>query len=184
VEYPVSKSGKQSNVVLGLIRRGFKYIDCESFITLFNTYVRPHLEFCIQAWSPYYKKDIICLEKVQRRATKLIQGMKQLSYEERMHKLGLFSLEKRRLRGDLIEAFKILNGFENIDEMQFFERAITQHLRGNSQKLYKQTATRTCRATFFSQRVIEGWNKLPDEVITAPSVQAFKDRLDKYWELG
>jgi hypothetical protein len=63
-----------------------------------------------------------------------------------------------------------------------FERARMQHLRGNSQKLYKQIAIRTCRAKFFfSQMVIEGWIKLPDEVITAPSVQTFKDRLDKHW---
>jgi len=77
---------------------------------LYKSYVRPLLEFSIQAWSPSLRKDINCLEQVQRRATKLVVGLKRLEYADRLHELGLTTLEKRRLRGDLIETFKIVTG--------------------------------------------------------------------------
>ena len=102
------KAAGKAMSVLGMIRRTFEMLDEKGFILLYNTYVRPHLEYCVQAWSPYLKKDIECLEKIQRRATKMIFGYSKLTYNERLKRLKLFTLEQRRERGNLIEVFKIL----------------------------------------------------------------------------
>ena len=80
------KSASKAMAVLGMIKRSFKQIDIDSFKILYNTYIRPHLEYCVQVWNPYYKKDIECLEKVQKRATKLAR----MPYEERLQNLGFF----------------------------------------------------------------------------------------------
>jgi ribonuclease P/MRP protein subunit RPP40 len=133
-----AKAASKAMSVLGLIKRNFKVIDKDDFKVLYNTYTRPHIEYCIQAWSPYLKKDINCLEQVQRRATKLVKGLMNVSYEDRLEAIGLYlySHERMRIRGYLIETYKILTGREGIDSAQFFQRARTEHeLRGHSLKL-------------------------------------------------
>ena len=105
---------------LGMIRRNITYKEKRLIILLYKAIVRPHLEYCIHAWSPYLRKDIDMLEKIQRRATKLIPGLRDLTYEERLKECGLTTQETRRLRGDQIEVFKICNGYENIDSNIFF----------------------------------------------------------------
>ena len=97
---------KTANKLIGFIGRSFEFRTEEIILNLYNTLVRPHLEYCVQYWSPYYKKDIDKLEGVQRRMTKLILRLRNKPYEERLSELNLFSLTKRRLRGDLIEVFK------------------------------------------------------------------------------
>jgi len=86
--------------VLGIIKRNFVMNDEEDFRLLFNGYVRPHLEYCVQVWSPYLQKNIECPEKVQRRATKLVKGLKHKPYSKRLALLHTSSLVKKRLRGD------------------------------------------------------------------------------------
>ena len=81
---------------------------------MYKAIVRPHLEYCVQAWAPYLQKDIITLEKVQRLATRMISGQRGKSYGQRLQGLELFSLQRRRLRGDLIETFKIMKGLSGI----------------------------------------------------------------------
>jgi ribonucleases P/MRP protein subunit RPP40 len=122
------------------------------------------------------------LEKVQRVATKLVHGMKKMEYKERLKRLGLTTLETRRARGDLIETYKILTGKENIQATKFFEISNNPYnLRGHSMKLAVKRSRLDVRKFSFSQRVVPSWNSLPENVVTAPSTNVFKNRLDQHW---
>jgi len=157
-------------------------LDEEDFLLIYKTYIRPHMEYCEQAWSPHLAKDIQTLEKVQRSSTKIVSSLKKLSYETRLNKLVLLTLEKRRIRGDLIENYKIINGKENVKINQFFEFSNTRYiLRGHDKKLVINRSRLNKSKFFFSNRVARHWNNLTQEVVNAPSVNSFKNRLDQHW---
>ena len=138
------------------------------------------MENSVQAWSPHLLGDIDRLEKVQARATKSVRGLGNYSYEERLKMLKLHSLSKRRLRGDLIEVFKMVKGLSGLNFEDFFQYAVQRNTRGHRFKLFKPRSGPK-RFVFFSQRVINVWNDLSESVVEAESLNAFKNRLDGEW---
>jgi len=146
---------------------------------LYNGFVWRHLEYAIQVWSPYLRKDIDRLERVQRKASKLVKGFKKLSYEEHLDRLNLTTLEKRRMRGDLIETYKLLTGRENIDFNCFFHLDDSRYnTRGHQYKLKKQWLHLDIQKNFFSNWVVSECNSLHAHTIEDDTVITFKNRLN------
>ena len=169
---------KKAQRILGYIKRQFGFRNKEIVLSLYNSLVRPHLEYAVQSWSPSLRKDISRLERVQARATKLIPSIRHKSYPERLEELDLFSLESRRLRGQLIEVFKILRGFDNVDHRNLFElsQGVT---RNHGYKLELKRYRSDLCGNFFTYSICEKWNALPAGVVNSSSVGQFKSRLDK-----
>ncbi|KFQ51956.1 hypothetical protein N334_08824, partial [Pelecanus crispus] len=169
---------QKANCILGCIKRSMASRSKGVILPLYSTLMRPHLEHCVQLWSPQHKKDMDLLERVQRRATKMIRGLEHLSYKDRLRELGLFSLEKRRLQGDLIAAFQYFRGAYKKDGDRHFSRACSNRTRSNVFKLKEGRFSLDRRKIFFTVRVVKHWTRLPREVVDAPSLETFMVRLD------
>ena len=171
-----------ANRNMGIIRRTFKFLDKDMFLHLYRAQVRPHIEYANVVWHPYKIKDIETIERVQRRATKLIPGLKDRSYEQRLRTLGLFTLAFRRLRGDLIETYKIVSGLSDPETSPDLHLLGETNTRGNGRKLEVRRADgkHMLRHNFFTIRVAKVWNELPREVVWARSLDDFKNKLDRF----
>ena len=175
-----NKASSRGMFALKQLKVTFGTISSNNFKPLYNAFVRPHIEYCAQAVGPYMVQNFKSLGKVQRRATKLVQGMRNVPYEERLSRLGMTSVEERLQRGDLIMTYKMLTGKVKLDPEHFFERSQEERTRGHHLRLTKKRARLHARGNFFSHRVVSPWNALPEEVVSAATTNCFKNRLD-HW---
>ncbi len=163
----------KANRILGFINRNVSYKSKEVVRSLYNLYVRPHLEYCIQAWSPHYRQDVNMLEAVQRRATRMMPALRRLEYRDRLKELDMFSFERRCLRGDMIELFKMFSDSSYIDKSTFFTLEEDSRTRGHGRKIRKQGCRSDIRKYFFSHRVVDFWNALPGRVVNSTSLSRY-----------
>ena len=151
----------------------------EVILPLDSDLVRPHLEYRAQFWAPQSQKDRIFYERVQWSATKMMRGLEHLPYKERLRDLGLFGLEERRLRGDLITVYKYLKYGSQMDETRLFSVLCSDRTRISRQKLQHRKFHTNMRKNFFALRVTEHWNRLPREAVGS-FLEVFKTRVDVF----
>ena len=174
----ISNVVKKGNQMAGLIRRTFTYMDCDMFTKLFKSIVRPHLEYANVVWHPLQKGHQELLEGVQRRATKMVDSIRDLDYADRLKYLKLPSIKYRQLRGDLIQTYKIVNELDNIDKNDFFRSSLSTNTRNAYHKLQKEHAKSSVRANFLPNRVKNMWNNLSERAKSADNINSFKNIID------
>ncbi len=173
-----AKAAKTAALVLGQIARAFHFRDRNIFVNLYKQYVRPHLEFACPAWSPWTETDKETLEKVQKRAIKMVSGLSGSSYEDRLAELGMVTLAERRHQTDMVQVFKIVNGFDRVEAGTWFNHVnpgnIITRSAADPLNIAKPRGRLDLRLNFFSLRVVDGWNNIPADIKRARSVPAFK----------
>ncbi|XP_055554008.1 uncharacterized protein LOC129734474 [Falco cherrug] len=173
-------AAKRANRIVGYVKHSITSRSKEviillysAVILLYSALVRPHLEFCVQFWAPQFKKDVKVLECIQRRATKLVKRLEGTSYEEQLR-----TLEKRRLRGNLIVPYSFLRRGSEEGGADLFSLGSSVSMHGNGSKLCQGRFSLDFRKHFFAESVVKHWNRLPREVVDALCLSVFKRHLD------
>ena len=164
--------------MLGVILRSFVNLDGLLFIFLYKSLIRSILEYGNCIWSPMYKRQSISIENVQRRATRLIRVISDFSYEDRLLYLDLPSLKYRRIRGDLIQLYRLVHNIDNLEPTNFFTYSNVTFTRGDKFKIYMSRCTTSVRHNSFIQRTLKTWNGLNFNSKNAKSLDIFKKLID------
>lgn len=175
----ISKITKKANKMAYMFRMAFADHSKAMVLKMYKAYIRPTLDYAHCIWSPYFLKDKMDLEKAQRRITKIPPENKNSTYEQRLSAMKLTTLEARRERGDLIETYKILNGYYNC-EIDFLKFSNVTWTRGHSNKLKTEKCNKLPRQNFLANRVVKMWNSLRQETISASNLNNFKNQYDKH----
>ena len=160
-----------------LIHRTFVSRDVNLLVRAYLVYVRPLVEYNSVVWSPWLKQDIDKIERVQRCFTKRLFGFSNLSYEDRLERLNLPSLELRRLRADLVMCYKLVFGCVECKLSDFFTLNSSAVTRGHMYKLYKHYNRNSVRRSFFTERIVNVWNFLPVDTVNFTSLSSFRRTL-------
>ena len=182
-ETHINTQVNKANRNLAIARKTFEYMDEEIFKHIYKGLVRPHLEYAVPVWSPHLVKHIDIIENVQRRATKLVPGLSSKSYENRLRHLKIPTLAYRRVRGDMIQVFKLLQDKEGYDETlpQLLTKSDST-LRGHNKRLQTERYNKDIRKYSFNLRVCKLWNSLPMKLVNSKDVWAFEKGLDEHWK--
>ena len=175
---------KKANSIVGLISRSFDFLSPEMLRTLFTAFVRHHLEYAQAVWSPRLIKHMDAIESVQRRATRLVNGYKNKSYENRLRKINLPTLKIRRKIGDMVEVYKHLHVYDKSSACQKFalrKRPKRQHDH-ELQRNFADDGVRGYQTNSLFYRSIDTWNSLGADVVAATSVTSFREQLLADWE--
>ena len=182
----ISEKVKKANSMFAILRRSFHFLDAKTFIPLYKTLVRTHLDYASSVYHPFKMKHIEQLESVQRRATKQLPNMQNLTYPERLQALKLPTLSYRRIRGDMIEMYKIMSGLYDNQAVDFIQKwsdtAQRSSVRTHDRKIFPIRAKTAIRRNAFAVRSANIWNSLPIHVVNAKTINTFKNRLDAYWQ--
>ena len=179
----ITETSNKATRILWAIKRTFSTRKGPIMKRLYTTLVRPHLEYCNAALILKNKGDIDKLERVQRRATKMVTELRNLPYQDRLRRLDLQSFTFRRRRGDMIQTFKYVKGINKCRLEDLLPKPRTMRcLRGHSEKLAMPRARTNLRKHSFTHRIVPSWNALSQFTVNATTVNTFKNRLDKEWK--
>lgn len=182
----ITEKVKKANSTFASLRRSFQFMNVKTFIPVYKSLVRSHLDYASSIYSPHLMRHVEEIESVQRRSTKQIPGLKNMSYSERLRLLKLPTLGYRRIRGDMIELYKCTSGIYDKSVVDFLnpwnEQSVRTSSRTHGKKIFPQLAKNIVRRNVFSVRSTNIWNSLPEDIVTANNLNTFKNRLDRYWD--
>jgi len=171
--------------MLGIVKRNFIYLTPDSFVILYKSMIRSHLEYVVSVWNPHHQSLIEKLENLQKRATKLVLTVEKLCHEERLRKLKLPTVKYRRITGDMIELYKIFAGKYDSEITEWITGKCTERqydTRNHRYALQQSHIHYDIRKVNFCNKIIPLRNSLPDNIVSSPILNTFKARLDKFWE--